>query len=78
MSAPQLLYGHRAPGTFGIGAQPLMADSQGEVVLKDVHIHYCLFELPMADVLPRLPQSLHPFPQGVACLCWSLANEVLR
>lgn len=60
MSAPELLYGHRPRGTFGVGAKPLVADGRGDVVLKEVFIHYALFELPMADVLPRLPESLHP------------------
>lgn len=71
MSAPELLYGARTPGTFGLGAKPLGADTDGEVVLKQVHIHYALFELPMADVLPRLPTSLHPsVPAVIGVTVW--------
>jgi len=78
MSAPELLYGARAPGTFGQGAQPLVADEDGELVLKDVQIHYALFELPMAEVLPRLPRGLHPsVPAVIGLTVWRCADGPL-
>lgn len=60
MSAVELLYGQRPGHTVGTQATPLATAARDEVTLKDVEIHYCLFELPMANVLPRLPQSVHP------------------
>lgn len=71
MSAPELLYGQRPEGTFGIKAAPLTRDNAGEVVLKRVQVHYSLFELPMASVLPRLPTALHPsVPAAIGLTVW--------
>ena len=59
MSAVELLYGKRPGAT--VGAQTALdTTARDELVLRDVEIHYCLFELPMASVVPRLPESLHP------------------
>jgi len=60
MSAVELLYGQRPGHTVGTDARPLVTSAREEVALKDVEIHYCLFELPMASVLPRLPEAMHP------------------
>ncbi len=60
MSAVELLYGQRPGATVGAHAAPLDTTARDEIALKDVEIHYGLFELPMASVLPRLPESLHP------------------
>ncbi len=60
MSAIELLYGQRSGDTVGLNATTLDLSSRGEVSLPAVEIHYCLFELPMAHMLPRLPESLHP------------------
>lgn len=71
MNAPQLLYGQRPAGTFGVQAAPLLPDTDGEVVLKNVQVHYSLFELPMASVLPRLPGALHPsVPAAIGLTVW--------
>lgn len=71
MSAVELLYGARAGNTFGTQAKPLVTSARDDVVLKDVEIHYCLFELPMASVLPRLPASLHPsVPAVIGITVW--------
>ncbi|MSR15463.1 MAG: hypothetical protein EXR86_13070 [Gammaproteobacteria bacterium] len=70
MSAVELLYGSRDGST--LGAAPILeASSREEVKLTDVEIHYCLFELPMAKVLPRLPTSLHPsVPAVIGLTVW--------
>lgn len=60
MSAVELLYGQRPGATVGAPAAPLNTGARDEITLKEVEIHYALFELPMASVLPRLPESLHP------------------
>lgn len=78
MSAAELLYGARAPGTFGTNAASLNVNARDEVLLKDVEIHYALFELPMASVLPRLPMSLHPsVPAIIGITAWRCAGGPL-
>ncbi len=78
MSAPELLYGARPAGTFGTKAAPLVRDTAGEVVLKNVQVHYSLFELPMASVLPRLPKALHPsVPAAIGLTVWRCAEGSL-
>ncbi len=74
MSAVELLYGARDPATVGINAPTLDSSPRDEVKLTDVEIHYCLFELPMASVLPRLPTSLHPsIPAVIGLTVWRCA-----
>jgi hypothetical protein len=74
MSAVELLYGARDPATLGAGAPTLDLNNRDEIKLPDVEIHYCLFELPMATVLPRLPTSLHPsIPAVIGITVWRCA-----
>lgn len=78
MSAAELLYGRRAGTTVGSEAQPLDVGSRDDVVLHDVTLHYSLFELPMAVVLPRLPEALHPsVPAVLGISVWRCADGPL-
>lgn len=71
MSAVELLYGQRPGHTVGADAVPLDTASRDDVTLQDVEIHYCLFELPMASVLPRLPEAMHPsVPAVIGLTVW--------
>jgi len=75
MSAPQLLYGARGAADFAMPAAlaPVVPDT---IRLHDVEIHYALFELPMAAVLPRLPASLHPSIPAVLATClWRVPDS---
>ena len=56
----ELLYGTRAASTVGINAPAFTPSKQADVILPDVEIHYCLFEIPMAVAQARLPTGLHP------------------
>ena len=70
MSAVELLYGQR-PGATVEAQTALDTTARDELVLRDVEIHYCLFELPMASVVPRLPESLHPsVPAVIGLTVW--------
>lgn len=78
MNAPVLLYGERAGHSFGTDAAPLVTTRRDDIALKDVEIHYCLFELPMASVLPRLPEALHPsIPAVIGLTVWRCADGPL-
>jgi hypothetical protein len=69
MSAIEMLYGAREAAI--VDAPPLDLSSREDIKLSDVEIHYCLFELPMASVLPRLPRSLHPsVPAVIGLTVW--------
>ena len=56
----ELLYGERRAGQVPGGTLPLDLGLVDDVVLPDVDIYYCLFEIPMAVAIPRLPLSVHP------------------
>lgn len=47
------------------GAPPVGDAVPGLTTLGKVEIHYCLMELPMADVIRALPRSLHPSIPGL-------------
>lgn len=78
MSAPELLYGQRAGATVGADARALDGGARDDVVLRDVGIHYSLFELPMGRLLPRLPEALHPsVPAVLGVSVWRCAESPL-
>jgi len=77
MSAVELLYGIRG-GAVGAGAPTLEVGIRDDIKLTNVEIHYCLFELPMASVLPRLPTSLHPsLPAVIGMTVWRCVDGPL-
>ncbi|MGR9092453.1 MAG: hypothetical protein ACU85U_17945 [Gammaproteobacteria bacterium] len=74
MSAPELLYGTRKAADLPAGVP--LATATEVIELASVEIYYSLFELPMAAVLPRLPQSLHPsVPAVLATSFWRVAES---
>ncbi|MGH8596220.1 MAG: hypothetical protein ACREXT_06145, partial [Gammaproteobacteria bacterium] len=81
MSAVELLYGSRHfDDVVGArdGAPTLIREKIEDIVLPDVEIHYCLFELPMASALARLPTSLHPsIPAVLGITIWKCASGPL-
>ena len=78
MSSAELLYGNRAANTLGAAAPALNLAARDEIVLKQVEIHYCLFELPMASVLPRWPTRLHPsIPAVLGITVWRCVDGPL-
>lgn len=78
MSAIELLYGIRDGATVGADALTLELGAADHITLANVEIHYCLFELPMASVLPRLPTSLHPsVPAVIGITVWRCVDGPL-
>jgi hypothetical protein len=78
MSMPELLYGARPADGLGRNAPVLDPGLREEFKLPDVEVHYCLFEVPMASALPRLPASLHPsVPALLGVTCWRCSDGPL-